>query len=445
MAIDMDDWTTYINWGRFLATSLNFLMSVVFSIMLLVNAFTMENITQRQTFHADRVVQIHDGMTMHSMEILLKDMFGTNSRIHDVVDQTTILSDMLPEMYEVSGGNSIMRIESVHSNFLLFSAMWISSAFALSLTQIPQYSPLFFDTWRVAIVHMWNFIGLIFTIVIFSATTKWRDIPVSNLFYALVGQAMAWMYQYFHMVECTQQVNGILRISHSKTAETPVSQLSSTAFAMELRKMVYMELSVVAPMFLVASIIPGVVGIDEWRIQSILFSSWTLFALLGLHLRFRNSLLIDGQTSTPTTAAVKSIGVDTSAKPLSSVAAEDSRGLDALGYLTYAIIIVYAMLINAIGSACFFDAPYDTPRITQARWGARVLVIVCATLVTETVYITAHMRFFPEFLVPFLQGWAVIPAYLSNVTIIVFGSFLVKILIFSGLSDVNGLSSWPEL
>ena len=437
----------YIDAGRFFLTSLNFTMSVVFVVVLLTNAFTMDDITGIQVFHTDRVLQRYGTTQPAQMDTFAKQAFGLNTNILDMVQDVTILPEMLPKMYEVGGSNSMLRLDAVHCNFMLFSAMWIASAFSLCMTQWPMVEPLMWSHARVYIVHLWNLVGLIFTIVIFTATTRWSDIPTSNLFYALVGQAMAWMYQYFHMVECTQCYNGNLRISHKPAGfDMMDTMLSSSDFSTEMRKIIYMEFSVVTPMLLVSSLMPGVIGIDEWRIQTILFASWTLFALLGLHLRFRKSLVFDKVPTASNNLGEPSTGFGDNVQT-------DELGLDALGYLTYAIILVYIMLINAMGTVTFYDPPYATARITQSRWGARVLIIVSGILVLETVYKSVMIRFFRSRVNtgkvrvknennPNGIDWWMLPSFIGNACIIGFGSFLVKVLIFSGVSDINGLSSW---
>ncbi|KAJ1466419.1 hypothetical protein T484DRAFT_1756658 [Baffinella frigidus] len=443
MASPVDGSKYFLSIARFGVTSLNFCMTVVFVSVLLTNAFTMKGITAPQVFYADRVLQSSSGVTPMQLDQFIKNVYGMNTEILGIVNKTTILPTLLPSMYEISGANSMLRIDAVHSNFMLFSALWIASAFALAMTQVPSIDPLTWGYARVIVVHAWNFIGLIITIVIFTSTTKWSNIPTSNLFYALVGQIMAWTYQYFHMVECSQIVKGSLAISHHPTAVTVKDDHLSTMFSIEMRKLIYMEFSVVVPMLLVSSIMPGSIGLDEWRIQTVLFSSWTLFALLGLHLRFRKSLVTDVIIAD---GAVNDENEDTGVP--------DEHGLDALGYLTYAIILVFCMLLNAMGTTTFEDLSYAPPRITQSRIGARFIILVCAVLVAETIYKSVRMRFFPLYLGPFQKppGGAadstetsiltILPSFLVNMAILAVGSFLVKVLIFSGLSDVNGLSTW---
>jgi hypothetical protein len=438
--------------GRFVFTLVNFGTTFIFAIVLLTHAFQMDDITGSQVFSADRVLQSFDQTDRTSVAGFIKTTYGPRAEVLPLVNDVVRSPEMLPSMYEMSGSDSVLRLESVHCNFMLFSALWIASAFSLAMIQLPGTHIVQWDTIRVLIVHAWNLLGLIITVVLYSATTKWGYIPTSNLFYTVVGQVMAWMYQYFHMVECTQVHIATLQLQY-RTLHDPLKNIGttkhgpfdiavSTQFSSELRKMIYMEFSIVVPMLLVAGIIPGAVGMDEWRVQTVLFSSWILFALLGLHLRYRKAL----QSATTQDIITDDSDVD----PI---------GLDALGYLTYAIVMTYMMLVNAVGMSSFADTPFFTDRIRQCRWGVRILVILAGLLVLETVVKTLKLRFSskdPEptkpknsdskdtkssDAPPESKMW-ILPPFLANLFIIGFGSLLVNILIFSGLSDVNSLTTW---
>lgn len=409
--------------GRFVLTTLNFGVTFVFVWILVSNAFTMTTITGKQVFLADRVLQSFTHTPPNEIDSFIKKVYGTETEVVKMIDNTVTLPHLLPTMYEISGSNSIMRLESVHCNFMLFSALWIASAFSLTMIQIPGKEHVYWDTLRVVIVHAWNLIGLIFTIVLFSATTKWGSIPTSNLFYALVGQVMAWMYQYFHMVECTQVHVASLELKFANSHDNSMSPEKTEQalkvdtekkFSSELRKIVYMEFSVVVPMLLVAAMMPGSIGVDEWRVQTVLFSSWTLFALLGLHLRYR--------------------------KTLHNLSGRQEGGLDALGYLMYAIVLVYIMLVNAIGTDGLTWNTFTTTRIIECRQAVILTVFVSGMLVVETLINTLKSRFWHNLNAE--EHHHIIFSFASNVFVVVFGSFLVKILIFSGLSDVNALSTW---
>lgn len=452
-------WKPGINYARFAFVSLNFILSVVFSTILVAKAFVVDDIDGLQVFHTDRVLQSSELQPPAVMNSFVKQACGADSEILGIATRLTRMQQYLPHMFEVAGSNSMLRLEAVHCNYMLFSALWISSAFSLAMAQLPGNYALEWSQARVVVVHAWNMLGIIFTVVIFSGTTKWKKIPLSNLFYSLVGQAMAWVYQYFHMVECTQSLAhndlSMRYITSGVGMDTLGRPRSFSYYSTELRKLIYMEFSVVAPMFLVAGIMPGMIGIDEWRIQTVLFSSWTLFALLGLHLRFRKALK----------------------RNMTKLIIEECHGYDALGYLTFAIVLVFMMLLNAMGRTSFYDAPYATSSIISARWASRVLVIVAAVMVLEAVVLAVVVRVWPglakrerveeleqlntlnrekQNLEPTEQPLTdeekgelledidphLIPSFLFNIVILGFGSVMVKILVFSGLSNVHALSNW---
>jgi hypothetical protein len=435
-----------VDLGRFFLTFINFGVTAVFSIALLTNAFQMDTIKGQQVFLADRVLQSFTQTPPAEIDMFIKTVYGLDAEVMQMIDNTNLTLPLtLPSMYEISGSNSILRLDSVHCNFMLFSALWIASAFALAMIQIPGAKLLHWNTLRVVVVHGWNLIGLIATVVIFSATTKWGSIPTSNLFYALIGQVMGWTYQYFHMVECTQVHVATLQLHFMDVPEQdPEASTRKKRFfdvnmemmsSSELQKILYMEFSVVAPMLLVAGMMPGSSGIDEWRVQTVLFSAWTLFALLGLHTRYRKTIQDRDTTSQLTNEK--------------SFVPED--GLDAMGYLMYATIMVYIMLLNAIGTDAIQQPSYITTRIRQCRWGVFILLFVSGALVLETFIKTIRMRFWRP------KGQAaqnaeqenvheywMIPPFIWNLIIVGIGSFLVNILLFSGISDVNELSIWSK-
>jgi hypothetical protein len=440
--------------------AVNFGVSALSALILCVNAFTMEGIEGLQVFHTDRVLQSFQNQPPAFLNQFVKSECGSNTEILGVASSIESMPGFLPHMFEVTGSNSMLRLEAVHPNFMLFSALWVSSAFALSMFQFPTSPGLLWSRGRVLVVHVWNFVGLILTVVIFTGTTKWKAIPTSNLFYSLVGQGMAWAYQYFHMVECTQSVEAnklsLQYAKHVSAVDFHNNVRPLVQYSTELRKLIYMELSVIAPMMLVAGIMPGVIGVDEWRIQTVLFASWTLYALLGLQIRFRDAL--------------KHNASDTQTSGAETVASSDEKltdhGYDALGYLTYAIVLVFAMLVNAMGRTTFAEPPYITESIKTTRQSGRVLLILSSVVVFEAVATAVIMRWNArtkqgkrlKHLV-LLKSIAdeqnntevdvddvdaqLIPWFFFNVVVIGAGVVLVKVLLFFGLTNVNALSISP--
>jgi len=420
--ISKDTVKLIVRGGRFILTVSNFAMSTVFSVCIVLNAFTMDNITGRQTFYADRVLQSEaDPSTMQ----------GFGSVYLPTVDTTSVLPDKVPTMYEVYGVTSILQLDAIHCNFLLFVALWISSAFSLAAIQFPWKHPLIWDKVRLLVVHTWNLIGLVLTVVIFTATTKWSRIPMSNLFYSLSSQCIGWVYLYFYMVHCTRQIT-------AQREQTPhnANNIPQKVDTTEMRKLIYTEFSVVMPLILVATMMPAANGVDAWRVQTVFFGSWAFFTLLGLHLRYRKSI--------------------DCADIMQHDFFDEVSGIDGLGYLTYAIVLVFLMTLHALGGNTFYDTHYATPAVTASRWGARIVVIVAVLLLFETLVKSIILRIKHSSLISekykqagervqkyrgkIEEQTGLLPSFIANVLIVATGSFLLKIVVFAGLVNVNALS-----
>ena len=413
--------------GRFIVSTLNFGLTVVFTLWLVWNAFNMEKIEGMQTFFSDSVVQVE---TIYGAPI-----FPANMNYRPTNDMTTVLPTKVPFMFEVFTTPSMVHLNAVHCNFLLFSALCISSAFSLTAMQFPWKNQLFWCKGRLLIVHGWNFLMLILTVVVFTATTKWSTIPISNLFYSLISQSLGWVFQYWYMVDCTSALIAT-QAAVTDTGAKTMYKLTTT----EMRGLIYTEYSVVMPLLLVSTMLPGANGIDTWRVQTVFFGSGVLFTLMGLHLRYRKSLCCaDGDQT-----ELKS----------------DVSGLDGLGYITYAIILAFVMTLNALGGNTFYDTHYETTAITQCRWGRRIILFVTAMLILEAVIKSIIMRVkqFPssdnkvatmyngmgakvkEYRTMIEDTTGMMPSFIGNVVITIVGSFLVKVIIFAGIVNVNNLT-----
>ena len=391
--------------GRFVLECLNFGMTAAFTVALTNNAFNMENIKGPQVFRADRVVQSNE--TLSDSELAILGLFQT-------VSKTT--TDSVPIMYDSQENSSMLRLDAMHCNFMLLSALWIASAFSLASIQFPWEDKHYFSSKRAIVVHLWNFLGLIVTSVVFTSTTRWSGVPISNLFYSLVFQCLGWVYQYFYMVECTKI---FVTCTGNKFGVTT-----------EMRHRIYTEFSVVIPLLLVSAMMPGAQGIDAWRVQTVLFSSWVLFTLLDLQLRYRKII-----------------------EPVAIVHNPHINGMDGLGYLTYAIVLVYVMNLNALGASTFYVAPYHTHSVKLCRIGVWIIVLVTSCIILETLIKVLTLRFLDqEDQLNYKNRKAAdstvdksvvdyVTSFVCNALIICVGSFVVKAIIFVGVSDVNGLSS----
>ena len=73
------------------------------------------------------------------------------------------------------------------------------------------------------------------------------------------------------------------------------------------------------------------------------------------------------------------------------------HGLDAIGYLTYAIVLVYVMLFDALGPVVWYDSPYATEQILLCRDGSRGRFVISGVFVIETMTNSRIMRFAPRY------------------------------------------------
>ena len=100
------------------------------------------------------------------------------------------------------------------------------------------------------------------------------------------------------------------------------------------------------------------------------------------------------------------------------------------------------MLINALYPVIFYEPPYATLQVIQSRWGARVLFLVAGSFVLETLVKSLQMRFLPLASVRNSDVVGPTVEFIGNFLFVAFGSFLAKVFLFIGISNVNALTSW---
>jgi len=332
-----------MNWTRTLLVLLNFGLTVVFSIILFF-------LDLRTSAERDQAGVARTSITYHGANppagYPLKKEF---------TDATLIGVNEIPALQQVwADEDQILQLSSVHAPFLFMIMLFVSSAFNLSLLHL---NVLNFQFLRVALVHVWNLLLFVFTILAYTRNVfQWGHIPTSNLVYGLIAQAMAWTYQYFFMVECTQDY--ILNQNHYDNLKLETVQPAgkdvvdmkqvneNKNYPHAVRKNILMEYSIIAPIILVISFLPGTQGMDEWQVQTILFAGWTLFALMNLYYRYFYMIHSGGNKGHEFSNTERQVAGD------------------ALGYLAYAILILAAQLVNAMWNRIFLN--YYYPYLNKA-------------------------------------------------------------------------------
>ena len=331
-----------MNWTRTLLVGANFLLTLIFSLILFVADLQASG--ERDQADVARTSITYHGANPPSGGFPLKKDFH---------DASLVGVNEIPALRQVwADEDQILQLSSVHAPFLFMIVLFVSSAFNLSLLHL---TILKFQFLRVAVVHVWNL--LLFVLTIFAYTRnvfQWGHIPTSNLIYGLVAQAMAWTYQYFFMVECTQDY--ILNKNHYDDLKLQNVQPAGNIdmkdvnenedYPHVVRKNILMEYSIIAPILLVITFLPGTQGMDEWQVQTILFAGWTLFALMNLYYRYFYMIHSGGDKGHEFTGTEKEVAGD------------------ALGYLAYAIFILAAQLVNAMWNRIFLN--YYYPYLNKA-------------------------------------------------------------------------------
>jgi hypothetical protein len=346
------------NWMRTLLVFANFVLTVVFSIILFF-------LDLRTSAERDQAGVARTSITYHGANppagYPLKQEF---------TDATLIGVNEIPALRQVwADEDQILQLSSVHAPFLFMIVLFVSSAFNLSLLHLDILN---FQFLRVALVHVWNLLLFVFTILAYTRNVfQWGHIPTSNLVYGLIAQAMAWTYQYFFMVECTQEY--ILKSNRyddlkletvQPAGKTDADKIySSKDYPHAVRKNILMEYSIIAPILLVISFLPGTQGMDEWQVQTILFAGWTLFALMNLYYRYFYMIHNGGEEGHQFDGDEKQVAGD------------------ALGYLAYAIFVLAAQLVNAMWNKIFLNDYY--PYLNMA-WFADSFV-VCQWIIAGIV------------------------------------------------------------
>lgn len=325
-----------MNWTRTLLVLSNFGLTFVFSVILF--ALDLRTSAERDQTGVARTSITYHGANPPAGYPLKKEF----------TDATLIGVNEIPALQQVwADEDQILQLSSVHAQFLFMIVLFVSSAFNLSLLHL---NVLKFQFLRVAIVHVWNLLLFVFTILAYTRNVfQWGHIPTSNLVYGLIAQAMAWTYQYFFMVECTQDY--ILEQNRYNDLKLQTVQPAGNAEDMEavnehadyphaVRKNILMEYSITAPIILLITFLPGTQGMDEWQVQTILFAGWTLFALMNLYYRYFYMIHDGGE---------KGHGFSGTEKQVAG---------DALGYLAYAIFVLAAQLVNAMWNKIFLNQYY---------------------------------------------------------------------------------------
>jgi hypothetical protein len=398
----------------------NFVFSVTLTIWMLALSSNKDRVGP-QIFHTSMSQQTHNAALENTVRVMSN---ATETGVADI-----------PYIMVSTSNDRFFTIAAVHPQFLFFTYLIVSSCFALSTFTFPWGDIQFFSMARVMLVHVWNLLGLIAVIVVYSTYTHWGHVPLSNFFYSVAFVGLTWLYSYWHMVDSTDswlKLNNGGKLKYTSVAEGPTyvperSQEGTDAaqeiFDLEeshtVRRNIVQEMSLTVPLLFASTLLQGNSGMDQWRLQTVMFASWAFFAFYGVFYRFKETY-------------------DRRRVEKSTVNYENERlaATNALSFISLGIIVIYVQVILALGTRILFSSqrfPYFTDSLNTMKVGQFLLLLTMTLLLADVgrAILTTQMNGNDNLPVIYRFG--------GNMTVIVIGSILVKLFYFISLSNSD---SW---
>lgn len=324
------------------------------------------------------------------------------------------------------GAASYFRLIEVHPQFLFFTSLAISSCFAITTFTFPWGDLHWFPLVRVIIIHVWNLLALIAVVVAFSTATEWTIIPISNLFYSIGMMGLTWLYSYWSMVDST---NTWLNAKDKVLVIAPLKQvgdfqgkdaqdLYDSDEAHTVRKNVIQEFSLTFPLYLASSLLQGNSGMDQWRMQTVFFSSWAFFAIYNIFYRFKTAH-----------DARKSLNLTDGKRAL-----EKRAAANAAAFICFTLIITYVQLILSMGTRIIFSQgryPFFTSALNLMKVGQFFVLLTLTLALADVIRVVFSMQWMNQPEDNLSSGFR----FSGNMIFIVTGSILTKLFYFMALSN----------
>lgn len=338
----------------------------------------------------------------------------------------------IPYIMVSESNDRFFTIAAVHPQFLFFTGLVVSSCFSLSTFTFPWGDVHLFTVARVMLVHIWNLLGLIAIVVVYTTYTHWAHIPLSNFFYSIFFVGMTWLYSYWHMVDSTDSwlkikdgeklrydlVNGEEGEEGKDTDEFDLEESHT------VRRNITQEMSLTFPLYFASTLLQGNSGMDQWRLQTVVFASWAFFAFYGIFYRFKEAYDRRRLTKTAT---------DNNPQAYEN---ERLAATNALAFISLGMIVVYIQAILAIGTRILFSSqrfPYFTDALNTMKVGQFFLLLTMTLLLADVGRAVLTTQWNGQDNLPVMYRFG------GNMTIIIVGSILAKLFYFMALSNSD---SW---
>jgi hypothetical protein len=225
---------------------------------------------------------------------------------------------------------------------------------------------------------------------LFGYPASWGDIPLSNFFIAVAAILVSWAYQYSYMIEIDSKNT---KENGKEGIVVPVIDEHFSFF----KRIMYLEVAVVAPLFMVATILPASDGIEQWRLQTVLFAIYVFFSITGLIERWIR-LTEDSNSD----VAYKNNGIvnrndfDGNGDPVNfrdeQVLSNITHMRNAQTYLVYAAVMCCAAIWNAMMRETITDVPFYTTWTGLTRHAIWTMyAFMCLVLLSYLIQTVWHL------------------------------------------------------
>jgi hypothetical protein len=429
----------WVRTGVTIFNVLNFATTVVFALILLVQGLG-------EHLYKTDVVQTHrtcilaqtnntdiTGTPSTTPDFFTNVLMGATGTPVEVLYEASQAEhfDHFPRIWQYFQSNAQFTLTVIHSQFLVFVALWIGSAYSLCTTRFYTFGKQNdMEFWRIYLVSVWNMVGLIVIVIMFLSPRSWGDIPLSNFFCGMGFLLISWIYQFCYMLE----------LDKNNTEDNGDKFKNEFTW---MRRVLYLEFATTVPLFLVAAVAPGAEGIEQWRIQTTLFCSYTFFSILGLLERWKHLGHETAYQTVVVDAAKLPQGV---IGPIPQQMVSLKSNKSAAWYLVYAAAMSFFAVVNAIARELWFTHfTYYLTTTILARVAAIYVLAMMGLIVFSFIMayafdtvmgtIGTYMDEKKEY---FKETW--VSPFLHVEALVVLGSFVVKVLFFAALVNASLLS-----
>jgi hypothetical protein len=419
-----DDRRQWFRAASFVFLGLNFALCIILSLFLAFKGITDDEGTRLATYRKTSILAQTNstqltGTPSETPDFFTKVLMGVQGHPNEIMHKITddkgeIIEeykhhfDKYPRLWQFSKSSSQFTMTTIHSQFLLFVALWIASAYSVCVVRLsvfPTANDWFNNNARIGIVSAWNLLGIVFIVVMFSneKAGHWGEVPVSNFLAGFIFVLISWVYQLGYLNEADQATSAAEDLNVPALDRTEVNEFTW------VRRIIYLEMATTMPLLVVAAITPGADGIEQWRIQVTLFSIYLFFSILGLLERWKslgyeiadiNSKLavIDPVGSAQRLDGENDLSKMTENDMMQAYKTRVNMTRDthdkAVWFLAYGAFMCYVCVLNAIGFDLFQNVAtsYFTYEIKLARVCCVLLFVLMALIICIVfVYYGWHM------------------------------------------------------